>query len=613
MSTSNESCLPGTGMAEDVTSRLDSAVSKIAEEQARKFEELHATLEQRMNSVIEQRIEQAMRDMNASHEQKFHQFTSTVYHEINQKMAQAEMQASQEARAIAAQAIEESKSSMHAHMSREVGMSQEASALLRQHHDEYSAKFQHYEEHTAMFRQRQDEHAALLQQMSHKYDELREIHAPNPAPIPNVATMDAVEQRIGTFREQMSYDVQRMVEDLMKKIDHMNDDMAIERREREGNDCSLSQQISALTANERNICARMDDLTMEAKNMGETAMALTAQVYSTSECSLERSLEHVGDPRYDGIINQIQNLHSRLSEIEPVRQSCSPLLGRVGAYEAQGFAAKPPVAQGSTNETKSVVVEEGCFTEGDGVREIRNFDEVDPSPVRSAQGTNMAAVSEELLRGLPEKSASLLERMHNVSQHPFQTRDLATASADANCDGFEIASSPLRTAQGTNNARVTEEKLRGLSEKSSSLLDRMHKVSQHPLGTRDLAIASADSNGDDYVMSKIQVVEAQAASMEQRLNTLQTVDQCGQPKGVPEAKISELLARVDNLENATAQAYPEKFVELRAKVAELEERLRAMEHEKEANLGWTDRQHSSLESRTAVMHERLQKLEGGVR
>eukprot|EP00927_Polykrikos_kofoidii_P013770 TRINITY_DN1598_c0_g1_i1.p1 TRINITY_DN1598_c0_g1~~TRINITY_DN1598_c0_g1_i1.p1 ORF type:complete len:100 (-),score=13.94 TRINITY_DN1598_c0_g1_i1:174-437(-) len=79
----------------------------------------------------------------------------------------------------------------------------------------------------------------------------------------------------------------------------MNDDMTIERREREGNDYSLSEQISALTANERNICARMDDLTMEAKNMGET--------------------HHVGDPRYDDIMNQVQNLHSRFSEIESAR------------------------------------------------------------------------------------------------------------------------------------------------------------------------------------------------------------------------------------------------------------------------------------------------------
>jgi DNA repair exonuclease SbcCD ATPase subunit len=334
-------------MAEDVTSRLDSAVSKIAEEQARKFEELHATLEQRMNSVIEQRIEHAMQDTNASHEKKFHEFISTVNHEIEQKMAQAEMQASQEARAIAAQAIEE---------------------------------------------------------VSQKYDELRESHAQKPAPTQSVATMESIEQSIGTFREQMSCDVQRMVEDLMKKLDHVKDDVTID----------------------------------------------------------------VSDPRCDDIINQVQNLHSRLSEIEPVRQSCSPLLGRVGAYEAQGFAAKLAVDQGG--------------------------------------------------------------------------------------------------------ALVAE-----LSEKSASLLDRIHKVV--------LAIASAGSNDEDYVMSSIQVIEAQAASLEEKLNTLQTVGECGQPKPVAKEEIPQLSAPVDNLQNATPEEHQEKFVELSAKADGFEERIRGIEQDREANLG----------------------------
>jgi uncharacterized coiled-coil protein SlyX len=285
---------------------------------------------------------------------------------------------------------------------------------------------------------------------------------------------------------------------------------------------------------------------------------------------------------------QVQNLHTRFSEIEPVRQSCSPLLGRVGAYEAQGFAAKPAVVKGNANETKSVLVGEGSFKESGGVREIRNFDEVGPSPVNIVQGTNIALMSEEKLRGLPEKSASLLDRMHKISNHPSRTQVLATALADSSCDG----------AQATNIARVSEEKLRGLSAKSSSLLDRMHKVSQHPLGTRDFAVASADSNGDDNVISRIQVIEAQAANIQQRLNTLQ-----------PQEKLSELWERIDNLENATAQAYPEKFKELRAKAEDLEGRLISMEQEKEANLGWSERQRASLQGNVEGLHERLQKLE----
>eukprot|EP00927_Polykrikos_kofoidii_P013775 TRINITY_DN1598_c0_g2_i3.p1 TRINITY_DN1598_c0_g2~~TRINITY_DN1598_c0_g2_i3.p1 ORF type:complete len:279 (-),score=44.39 TRINITY_DN1598_c0_g2_i3:252-983(-) len=223
----------------------------------------------------------------------------------------------------------------------------------------------------------------------------------------------------------------------------MTNDLTIERCAHEGKDSSLSEQISALPADERNICARTDDLTMEVKQRGETAMEFTAQDFSTSERSLERSLE----PSDDDIIKEIQNMHSRLYKIEHVLQT----------MEAKDMGE---TAMGLTAQLDSISehpLERSLEPRYDDmINKIQDMHSRLSKIELGRQSSEPTVVWEKELRRVSEKSASMLKPTESASMLK-----------------------PTESASMLKPTVVWEEEVRRGSEKSASMLDRMDKVSQH--------------------------------------------------------------------------------------------------------------------------------------
>eukprot|EP00927_Polykrikos_kofoidii_P013774 TRINITY_DN1598_c0_g2_i2.p1 TRINITY_DN1598_c0_g2~~TRINITY_DN1598_c0_g2_i2.p1 ORF type:complete len:308 (-),score=50.89 TRINITY_DN1598_c0_g2_i2:252-1070(-) len=252
----------------------------------------------------------------------------------------------------------------------------------------------------------------------------------------------------------------------------MTNDLTIERCAHEGKDSSLSEQISALPADERNICARTDDLTMEVKQRGETAMEFTAQDFSTSERSLERSLE----PSDDDIIKEIQNMHSRLYKIEHVLQT----------MEAKDMGE---TAMGLTAQLDSISehpLERSLEPRYDDmINKIQDMhsrlskielgrQSSEPTVVwekeseKSASMLKPTVVWEEEVRRVSEKSASMLKPTESASMlKPTVVWE------------EEVRRVSEKSASMLKPTVVWEEEVRRGSEKSASMLDRMDKVSQH--------------------------------------------------------------------------------------------------------------------------------------